>query len=222
MRKTKLHLGCGQRYIKGYVNIDFPSSQHTVQSSSVADIHYDITKLRYSANSISEVRLHHVFEHFDRATVCALLLTWHSWLIPNGLLRIEVPDFYKTAFMVLNPFTKENVKNVALRHIFGSQEAPWAYHYHGWTKSNIQKMLSLLGYKVLKITSNSWNYTYNIEIFAIKHKETLDISHADKIVKTILSNFLVDNSKSELEMLDIWMNTYRMQMNKTFIKTLKK
>jgi predicted SAM-dependent methyltransferase len=64
--ETKLHLGCGQRHLEGYINIDFPASEHSVQDKSVADIQADITQLSYPASSIDEVRLHHVFEHFPR------------------------------------------------------------------------------------------------------------------------------------------------------------
>ena len=28
---TRLHLGCGTRYLDGYVNIDYPPSEHTVR-----------------------------------------------------------------------------------------------------------------------------------------------------------------------------------------------
>ena len=76
----KLHLGCGQRYLEGYVNIDFPAAEHTVQEQSVADRHADLLCLSYPAGSIDEIRLHHVFEHFDRHTACALMASWQSWL----------------------------------------------------------------------------------------------------------------------------------------------
>ena len=85
----KLHLGCGERYLEGYINIDYPPEQHTVQQNTKVDHYADITKLNYPENSIDEVRLHHVFEHFDRATALALLCNWHTWLKPGGKLLIE-------------------------------------------------------------------------------------------------------------------------------------
>jgi predicted SAM-dependent methyltransferase len=96
----KLHLGCGQKYMEGYINIDYPSSEHTIQQTSVADEFHNLYELKYSAQSIEEIRLHHVFEHFERMSACAFMAAWNSWLKLGGILRIEVPDF-ETTFKVL-------------------------------------------------------------------------------------------------------------------------
>jgi predicted SAM-dependent methyltransferase len=81
---VKLHLGYGQRYLEGYVNIDFPVSEDTLQKDNVADLHAGILGLRYPVGSVEEIRLHHVFEHFSRPVACALLASWFSWLYPGG------------------------------------------------------------------------------------------------------------------------------------------
>lgn len=60
-----------------------------------ADVFADIRQLEYPENSISEIRSHHLFEHFSRAEAIDLLLKWRKWLKPNGILRIETPDFYR-------------------------------------------------------------------------------------------------------------------------------
>lgn len=61
----KLHLGCGEVYLDGYRNIDYPPSEHTVQTQTKVDEYADILReLVYPRASIEEVRLHHVFEHF--------------------------------------------------------------------------------------------------------------------------------------------------------------
>src|SRR5512139_881733 len=107
---TKLHLGCGTRYLDGYVNIDHPPSEHTVQHALVADRYADINDLHYPAGEIDEVRLHHVFEHFPRQIALALLCRWTDWLKPGGLLRIETPDAMASAWALISPLTSDRVR----------------------------------------------------------------------------------------------------------------
>ena len=83
-RPIRLHLGCGEKYLEGYVNIDYPPDEHSVQVSSPADVYADITELSYEPGSVAEVRLHHVFEHFDRVTALSLLIDWYAWLEEGG------------------------------------------------------------------------------------------------------------------------------------------
>ena len=101
----KLHLGCGETYLEGYQNIDYLPSKHTVQTKGRADEYADIRELAYAPASVEEIRLHHVFEHFTRPVALALLTAWNAWLEPGGTLRIEVPDFDRTARRVLWPLT---------------------------------------------------------------------------------------------------------------------
>lgn len=201
----KLHLGCGELYLKGYVNIDFPPARHTVQKRTVADRLINIQKLKYPAESVEEIRLHHVFEHFPRAIACALLTTWHTWLKNDGLLRIEVPDTEKMS---------KNYNRLAERHIFGSQEAPWAIHYAGYTSKNLTNFLEGYGFRVKKIKKNSWKNTYNIEIFAVKKNQKITLVEFEKNTRSYLSSFLLDNSNSEQRLLEAWMKTYKNQVRK--------
>jgi hypothetical protein len=209
----KLHLGCGQRYLEGYVNIDFPASEHTVQIKPVADEFGDITKLRYKAASIEEVRLHHTYEHFIRSVACGLLASWHSWLKDGGTVHIEVPDFTRTAISVLNPLSDEHTKAVGLRHIFGSNEADWAIHYEGWTLPRLKKLLELFGFSVMAIDRNSWHGTFNIEVVAVK-KQNLSKDELEAKAKTYLSDFILD--ESELPLLEVWVGQYRDQIDQTW------
>jgi len=208
----KLHLGCGQKYLKGYLNIDFPPKEHSIQKISVADKHADILKLKYPINSIEEIRLHHVFEHFTRPIACALISGWYLWLKPNGVLHIEVPDFYRTAKVIYNPFIKDSEKTKAIRHLYGSHEAPWAVHCEGYTPESLSTLLKMYGFKINKINKNSWKGTYNFEIFANKFSENLNKEQFKQITKNYLKQFLVDESESELNLLFVWMNEYKKQI----------
>ena len=211
----KLHLGCGEVHLDGYLNIDYPPTSHTVQTKSAADEYHDLLELSYPANFIEEIRLHHVFEHFPRAVALGLLAGWWSWLKGDGLLRIEVPDFERTARAMLNPLSSPKARFVGLRHIFGSQEAHWAVHKEGWSARQLRDVLRCFSYRIEKVDKNTWRGTYNVEIFARKEAgqiTRLDFEHA---ARKWLSKYIVDDSPSELQMLDVWMVQYRSQVEKT-------
>jgi len=89
----RIHLGCGEVYLPGYVNIDLPPQHQTVMRKIKADIYADISRFYCVTNSIEEIRLHHVFEHFDRPTALQLLISWYLMLKDLGHLVIETPDF---------------------------------------------------------------------------------------------------------------------------------
>ena len=167
----KLHLGCGQNYLAGYLNIDFPSTQHTIQERSVADIFEDITRLSFSRNQVHEVRLHHVFEHFRRPQIAAMVACWNTWMVDGGKVHIEVPDLGRIARVFANPLSSTKARAVAERHLFGSHEATWAAHYEGYDASLLSSLLNVFGFEVTKIKRTRWNGTHNIHVFAKKQHQ---------------------------------------------------
>ncbi len=210
----RLHLGCGENYLKGYCNIDFSSTHHTVQKKGVADRYANILNLKYKKSSIEEIRLHHVFEHFSRAIACALLVSWHSWLEIGGLLRVEVPDFENTSKIFGRLLSTEHQRNVAMRHIFGSQEASWAVHYTGWTEKTLTALLNKLGYSIEKVNRFTYKGTSNLEVFARKAQNDLSNDASTKVVKSFLKSFTLDGSTSEKEILSVWLSEFKSQVAK--------
>ncbi|MBA4319037.1 MAG: hypothetical protein C0412_11620 [Flavobacterium sp.] len=210
----KLHLGCGEIHLDGYVNIDYPPDLHTVQISTAVDEYHNILELSYPANSINEIRLHHVFEHFWRSTAVGLLAGWWSWLEPGGLLHIEVPDFDRTSFAVLNPFNSPKRKMVGLRHIFGSQEAGWANHYEGWSSERLGTLLKGFGFEIEKIQNNAYKGTYNFHVYAKKTSTKMSKLDFEDKARSWLSCYLVD--ESEQKMLNIWINQFQEQLTKSW------
>ena len=211
----KLHLGCGQVYLEGYTNIDFPLSEHTVQEKSIADEFHDLTKLHYKSKSIDEVRLHHVYEHFPRHVALALLVSWHTWLKRGGSIRIEVPDFEESSRLVLDKKATEHDRKVALRHIFGSNEAPWATHYEGWSERSLREVCELLGFKKVEIEKTSYMATRNVIVKATKGFGEIDEKKARKLAAKYLKSFTVNDSEFEVSLLKIWLSEFDEQLKKT-------
>ena len=147
--EIKLHLGSGEKYLEGYINIDFPPTEHTVMSPRV-DQYADITKLSYLENSIDEIRSHHLFEHFTRAEALKLLVRWRSWLKPGGTLVIETPDFATSVAFFLSSHSMKRKFQLS-RHIYGSEEASWATHKDHWDRQKFLFVLKKMGFMNIKV-----------------------------------------------------------------------
>lgn len=224
-KRIKLHLGCQEKYLRGYVNIDLPPDRHTVQKVK-ADRYADVRELHYESCTIDEIRSHHLLEHFSRREALTLLARWHKWLRVGGLLVIETPDFEESARKFLQRELDDQFK--LGRHIFGSHETDWAYHLDFWHEAKFRYVLSELGYgdfKFDKFSSNvekklpllrgnfiakqetvlkrlsrlGFNFLPNIVCYACKTVEEVD--YKDKI-KNILQKSLIGREK---KILEVWL-----------------
>jgi len=83
----KLHLGCGEKVIDGFVNIDvFPYPGVTVGFAE---------KLDFDDNSVDLIYASHLLEHYPKDETVPVLEEWHRVLKLGGILRVAVPDFAK-------------------------------------------------------------------------------------------------------------------------------
>ncbi len=224
-KPIKLHLGCQEKYLEGYVNIDLPPAAHTVQRAKV-DLEADVRTLQYDRESVDEVRSEHLLEHFSRQEALVLLARWHKWLKMGGMLHVETPDFEESAKKFVNAPLDEQF--MLGRHIFGSHEASWAYHMDFWSEPKYRYVLRELGFgdfRFDKISNNveskfpalkgsfiakkekylkhlgplGFNNLPNITCFATKVKQDIDYRAA---IKRILEKSLVGR---ESKILDVWM-----------------
>jgi glycosyltransferase involved in cell wall biosynthesis len=205
----RLHLGCGNQRLDGYINIDYPPDKHTVVAQLGADFYADITKLSFPAQSVEEVRLHHVLEHFNRGVALGLLVQWHRWLKIGAKLHIETPDALGCARMLASSISYK-IKQGILRHMFGSHEADWAYHYDGWYDEKFQKTLSSLGFEVTCHTSK-WQhepYLANVKAVAIKCRN-LSREQLLVVCDRLLLDSMVADVPAERRMHEIWCQEIR-------------
>lgn len=183
----RLHLGCGETRFEGYVNIDYPSEAHNVMTPR-ADYSADIVTLQFPDASVDEIRLHHVFEHFDRTMALALLIRWHRWLKPGGLLRIETPDIEASAAVIASPEATFRAKIGAIRHLEGDQAAPWGFHVQQWFPARLKKTLEELGFVDVDVSISQSSHTpplHNVEARARKGAdvgEEAQFAAADRIL----------------------------------------
>lgn len=214
--ERKLHLGCGQIYLKGYTNIDYPPSNQSVQRVK-ADRYADIAELDYPKKSIDEIRLHHVFEHFDRPTALALLCRWREWLKPGGLLRLETPDTTASCKLMVSPRLSYPTKQQIMRHLYGSHEAKWAAHRDGWYKEKYLHVLKKLGYENIRFKYNRWGYLRNIEVRAYRSNENVSSrDYKNRSRKILISSTIRVNTiekfvpgGTERTLLQYWLKVWQ-------------
>lgn len=167
----RLHLGCGNVYLQGYVNIDLPIRGYSFLAEDrpdlveknrttllnyykkpysragprdvlcVADAFMDILHLDYLDNSVDEILVVQTFEHLSRYEAQEALAEWRRVLRRGGKLIIDVPDFEALARELLAQ-SNEDEKEYYYRMIFGSQKNAYAFHKEGYT---FPKLSSLLG-----------------------------------------------------------------------------
>lgn len=149
----KLHLGCGETYLDGWVNIDAPMAKGMEYSNIKADIYANINDLSYNNETVDEVFLNAVFEHFQRHEALLNLRKFYSWLKDGGKATIVVPDFWKT-IKKLKHSKSESEKSFWYRHLFGPQDTKlYGNHLDGFDKGRIGKIFNTVGFEKIKIKS---------------------------------------------------------------------
>lgn len=137
----KLHLGCGKRYIPGFVHIDMVDFPHI-------DYRQDISDLKmFENNSIDLIYCSHALQYFDRKEGREVLKEWYRVLKRNGILRLAVPDFEAIVKVYLK------YKNLDHRGILGplygkmNANSKYIYHKTVYDSNSLKKLLEDVGFR---------------------------------------------------------------------------
>lgn len=150
---VKLNLGCGDRKIHGFINID---AREEVNPDAVVDV----TKIHDSYKNVDLIYACHVLEHFpnkpfefQKTTYMEVLASWYKSLKPGGILRLAVPDFRA---ICEHYFTHDDLQPL-YRLLYGGQKYDFDFHYHIWDYSSLCRDLRDIGFK--EVTRYSWRDT---------------------------------------------------------------
>jgi predicted SAM-dependent methyltransferase len=81
-----LNLGCGKRYHKDWVNLDFVSNSADVRAHNL------LQGIPFENNTFDVVYHSHVLEHFNQSDGKKFIEECYRVLKPGGIIRIAVPD----------------------------------------------------------------------------------------------------------------------------------
>ena len=126
LKSIKLNIGGGSTAIPGFTTVD-------------RSIGSEAYPLEYSAGSVAEIRASHILEHFDHASVPAVLADWVRVLEPGGRLRLSVPDFD----LICDARRSRNPK---WRHyLMGGQIDANDFHHTVWVEDDLRQTMRAAG-----------------------------------------------------------------------------
>ena len=150
---VRLNLGCGDKILPGYINIDTVSSRAGKQPDVNADIR-DLRKIKsFIADEILAV---HVIEHFYFWEVIPLLKSWRRLLKPGGKLILECPNLpYACQMIVENPAMRsqaDKAGQMSMWPLYGdpSWKDPLMCHKWAYTPESLMAVLDEAGYQQAK------------------------------------------------------------------------
>ena len=143
----KLHLGCGQRYIPGFVHVDIAPYPHVDHVGPVDDLSW------VADGSVELVYACHVLEHFPRKSVAAVLREWRRVLETGGILRIAVPDFSACAKIYYEQGLADGLSGL-IGLICGGQRDDYDFHKMIFDEDLLTRLLMKAGFSAVR----QWNW----------------------------------------------------------------
>tara|TARA_B100001964_G_C14057145_1_gene519708 strand:- start:149 stop:694 length:546 start_codon:yes stop_codon:yes gene_type:complete len=152
MSSSKLHLGCGKRFIPGFIHIDVIDYPHVDHVTSIDNLSI------IDDNSIELIYNCHVLEHFKRREINNVLKEWFRVLKPDGILRVSVPDFDK----ICEVYNKYADIDLVIGPLFGRQDYLYNIHYNVFDFKKITQILMDAGF--CGISRYDWRDTEHADV----------------------------------------------------------
>lgn len=142
----KVNVGCGERKMHGFINID---SREEVSP----DIVCDVAKVHEVISGADLVYASHILEHFPSnafkprcSTWIDALTSWYTALNRDGVLRVCVPDFEKVCEYYTNTSDIHSIRGF----LYGGQRNQFDFHFHCWDFDSLASDLSEVGFRSCK------------------------------------------------------------------------
>lgn len=136
----KLHIGCGKKYLSGYKHLDVIDYEHV-------DFVCDARNLSIiETGSVSEIYACHILEHVERGEVAEVLREWSRVLMPDGVIRVAVPNFES----VVEEYLKNRDLNSFQGLLYGGQTYDYNFHHVAFDYVMLAAMMEEVGFYDVK------------------------------------------------------------------------
>jgi predicted SAM-dependent methyltransferase len=151
----KLHIGCGKRFIPGFIHIDqvaFPHVDHVQDIRSLAN---------FGDNSASLIYACQVIEYFDREEVVGVLADWQRVLAPGGILRLSVPNFAMICKLYQSGIPLDKFLGTLYGRIPDGKNG-FVYHRTTYDERSLDELLGKLGFQEIGLWD--WRQTEHADV----------------------------------------------------------
>ena len=179
--EVRLQLGCCDRKMPGFVNVDIREDQNP-------DVVCDISHISTKFKDVDLIYSSHVLEHFSRRETFKVLENWVSKLKVGGVLKIAVPDFDKLArgYVASEEIDVEG-------YVCGGQVDPDDFHKAIFDDKGLTESFALLGLDDVKRwesnVTDCASYPISLNLQGTKTADDLlygEIGFADQAYKPLL------------------------------------
>ena len=143
--KVLVHVGCGEKNVPGFINVDARPLAHvhvvTDNITSLAD---------FETGTVDLVYMCHVLEHIKNDDLKNVLSEMRRVLKDGGVLRISVPDFDKL-IDVYNAAGKD-IESIR-RQLMGGQDHQYNVHYCVFNHRRLSDLFKEVGFREV----SSWD-----------------------------------------------------------------
>ena len=147
-RVMRLNLGCGDKILPGYVNVDVVASRAGMKPDVICDLH-DLAPFEDAC--ADEILSVHVVEHFWRWEIRDVLREWVRVLKPGGRMIVECPNLASACRTFLeNPeqYAREDQNGQRTMWVFYGDpkwKDPLMIHRWGYTPESLRALLEEVG-----------------------------------------------------------------------------
>jgi len=152
LNKIKLHLGCGERKMPDFINID-------IRKTEAVDVIGDISKdLPYEDETVDLIYSCANIEHFGRKEWIEIIKYWFKLLKTGGTLRLSTADFEE----VCKEYTENKDITKLLGFVVGGQKNDYDWHGMIFDFKLLKEELEKIGFKNIK--RYDWRQTEHAHI----------------------------------------------------------
>lgn len=144
--RARANLGCGEKPLPGYINID-------MRPLPEVDALADVRRLPFAPGSLAEIASAHLVEHFREHQLRAVVLPyWRSLLRPGGAVRIICPNW--AAMMERLNDGRLSFEQYKLL-TFGGQDYEGDDHFAMYTPASLRDLLLACGFARVEVLAEA-------------------------------------------------------------------